>query len=386
MIRRYMNKALANSHRNKYKTLNVIEINKHNILYNYQLYKTITPNKHIIIVLKANAYGHGLTQMAKILNQTDCDFLAVDGYFEANKLLLVTNHKILVMGYILASNAKLLDNKQCSFVIQDIDGLRALGELNKPFNIHLEINSGMNRLGLKPKEIDEYLTTLSSYPQLKLEGIMSHLADADNPDNQFNVKQAIYFDQQVERILERGFQPTYIHLAQSAGAPKVNSRTANTIRPGLGIYGINPLTKEDSQYSTLAKLKPALELKSTIIKIIQTAAGDKISYNGTYQSKKSETVAVLPIGYYEWVPRELSNLGIFTTKDYKFRLPIRGRVCMNHVIIDITNTKLKVGDEIILISSEPSQPNSIMGISKQFNLFSYSLLTGLSESIRRIIV
>lgn len=386
MIKQYVKKTIAKSHKDKYKTLNVIEINQQNIINNYQVYRRLTGGKQLIAVLKANAYGHGLTQIATILNQTDCNFIAVDGYFEANKLLLFTKHKILVMGYILPDNAKLLDNKQCSYVVQDINGLKALGKLNKKFNIHLEINSGMNRLGLKPAELDSYLKTLKQYPMLKLEGVMSHLADADNPNNDFTLQQVAYFDEQVHNILLKGFRPEYIHLAQSAGATKANSKTANTIRIGIGLYGINPLSIKDKRYSSLNDLKPALELKSTIIKVINTQPGDKISYNGIYQSKTKEAIAVLPIGYYEWVPRELSNIGLFTDINYNYNLIIRGRVCMNHTMVDITTTKLNIGDKIILISNDNAQPNSIMAISQQFNLFSYNLLTRLSESIRRVIV
>lgn len=384
MIRSYINNAIDKARSQKYKTLNIIEVSQKNIVSNFNLFKGLDPDKKIIAVLKANAYGHGLKPVATILNQTDCQFIAVDGYFEANKIKDITKHKVLVMGYILSSNIYLLDNKRCSFVLQDINSLKEFGKSKKNFKIHLEINTGMNRLGIDSSEIEEYLNELSKYRNLELEGVMTHLADADNPDGSTTNMQTILFDKAVSKIKELGFKPKYIHIAQSAGSTKVKSEYANTIRIGIGLYGINPLLPSDQNYPKLSKLKPALELKSTIIKVLDLQPGQKISYNGTYETNKQSKIAVLPLGYYEWVPREMSNNGVFTSD--KYQLPIRGKVCMNHTMIDITGADLKVGDKITVISSNANDPNSIQNISEGLNLLYYELLTRLSESIRRVIV
>lgn len=385
MIRKQLSKVNELSRkRNSYKTLNIIEINKSNLINNYLLFQNLNPDKKIIPVLKSNAYGHGLRQVTTILNEIDCSFIAVDGYFEAHKIKYLTKHKILVMGYVLQDNAKLLDNKTCSYVIQDIESLISLANMKKKFNIHMEINSGMNRLGIKPSEIDSYLKVLSQYESLTLEGIMTHLYDADNSNDTITKQQTEIFDSCVKHILKKGFNPKYIHIAQSAGSVKCKSIYANCIRVGIGLYGINPLSPVDKKYYLLNSLKPVLELKSTIIKIHNLKPKQKVSYNGIYQTKTNQRIGVLPIGYYEWVPRELSNVGIFSNK--KRLLPIRGRVCMNHTMIDLSNTKLKKGDSLTLISVDKNMPNSIENISKQYGMFSYSLLTSINETIRRVIV
>ena len=385
MIRKQLSKVNELSRkRNSYKTLNIIEINKSNLINNYLLFRNLNPDKKIIPVLKSNAYGHGLRQVTTILNEIDCSFIAVDGYFEAHKIKYLTKHKILVMGYVLQDNAKLLDNKTCSYVIQDIESLISLANMKKKFNIHMEINSGMNRLGIKPSEIDSYLKVLSQYESLTLEGIMTHLYDADNSNDTITKQQTEIFDSCVKHILKKGFNPKYIHIAQSAGSVKCKSIYANCIRVGIGLYGINPLSPVDKKYYLLNSLKPVLELKSTIIKIHNLKPKQKVSYNGIYQTKINQRIGVLPIGYYEWVPRELSNVGIFSNK--KRLLPIRGRVCMNHTMIDLSNTKLKKGDSLTLISVDKNMPNSIENISKQYGMFSYSLLTSINETIRRVIV
>lgn len=381
MIKSFIKKKIKSITSNNYQTLNRIEISRTNIVHNFNQIKKMNPHLGIMCVLKANAYGHGLSQMAEILNDTTSFFLAVDGYFEASRIKDITKHKILVMGYILPENARLLDLKKCSLVVQDVPGLRALARLRKKANIHLELNTGMNRLGLQPDELPEYLAELGKHPQLNLEGVMTHLADADNINPGFTTKQTKQFDSFVEQILAKGFKPKYFHIAQTAGSTKVKSKYANSLRLGIGLYGINPLNPADPKYSSLSSLKPALGLKSTIIKTMELKPGEKISYNGIYSTDKKSRIGVLPLGYYEGMPRELSNIGIVTVGPAK--LPIRGRVCMDHTMIDISGTNLKVGDKVTVISSDKSMPNSVENIAKQYGLFTYSLLTGLSESVRR---
>ena len=386
MIRKTVKSIAQKVISNNYKTLNFIEIDSKKLLSNIGIVAKSSGGQKIFAVLKSNAYGHGLKQVAKILN--DCpyvEFIAVDGYFEAAKTRDITKKKILVMGYILPENFDLLDTKRCSLVIQSSDDLLRLSKLNKAVNIHMELNSGMNRLGIHIEEIEDYLAVLSKYPKLHLEGVMTHLADADNEmDNSFTNDQVELFDAAVSKILKLGFKPQYIHIAQTAGSVKADSKYANAIRLGIGSYGINPLNNKDQMSTELAALKPVLELKSTIVKTIDLKKGDRVSYNGIYQAKGNERIGVLPLGYYEGLDRRLSNKAVLRAKGHN--LPVRGRICMNHTMVDISGTDLQVGDQVTVVSNNSNDPNSINKLCLQFDLFSYELLTGLSESIRRYIV
>jgi len=385
MLRRPVKKILTKIRYNNFQTLNSVELDKSKLLSNFALFKRLNPEFGIIPVLKANAYGHGLEQVAEILNDADCDYLAVDGYFEAAKIRDITNHKILVLGYIKPANVKLLDTKKCTFVVQDIEGLEAFASLNKPVKVHLELNTGMNRLGLQSDELMPYLQTLIKHPSLILDGVMTHLADADNPyDDLYTIRQTNLFDGYIKSILDFGLNPKYIHIAQTAGSTKTVSKYANSMRLGIGLYGINPLEAGDKHFNELSELQPVLELKSTVIKTIEMKTGDKVSYNGIFTAPKTMKIGVLPLGYYEGIPRELSNKGLVTYGNQA--LPIVGRVCMNHTMIDLKSEKVKIGDTVIVISRQTKQLNSIVNICRDNGLFSYSLLTGLSSSIRRVIV
>ncbi|MET0779288.1 MAG: alanine racemase [Candidatus Saccharimonadales bacterium] len=385
MLRRVAKQALDSFRHNTYRTLNTIEIGRERLLHNIRLIQQQHQDAKIIPVLKGNAYGHGITEVASILNGAAIDMLAVDGYFEADRIRHISRHRILVMGYVLPENVRLLDARRCSFVVQDTLVLHALGKLKRRVRVHIELNTGMNRLGLSPDELDDYLKVFKKYPTLELEGIMTHLADADNEvDALFTDRQVALFDEQVSRILDAGFAPKIIHVAQTAGSTKARSRFANAVRLGIGTYGINPLGPKDAKHVFLARLQPVLELKSTIIKVLELQKGDKVSYNCTFTAPRPMRVGVLPLGYYEGVPRALSNKGMCTHGHHT--LPIVGRVCMDHTMVDLTGTKLGMYDEVTVISSNTAQPNSIAGMQAAHGLFAYSTLTGLSSSVRRDIV
>jgi len=263
--------------------------------------------------------------------------------------------------------------------------LMSLGKLHRPVNVHLELNTGMNRLGQAPNELEAYLNVLKSHKSLTLEGVMTHLADADNEASDvFTKEQSRLFDKAVDSIISMGFKPKYIHIAQTAGSTKVNSKYANSMRIGIGIYGINPLSLADRHRKDLEGLSPVLDLKSTVIKVIDLKPGDRVSYNGIFTASKQMRIGVLPLGYYEGIPRELSNKGVVTFGDEVF--PVVGRVCMNHTMIDLSDSRVDVGSAVTVISSESNRPNSIEQICNNYGLFSYSLMTGLSNSTRRLIV
>jgi alanine racemase len=365
-----------------YKPANHVELDQECLLHNVATITGLT-GKKVIPVLKSNAYGHGIVEVASMLNDAPIDMVAVDGYFEANKIRRVIRHRILVMGYVDPENLWMLNTKKVSFVAQEIADVEAWGRLGKRVNLHVEINTGMNRMGIDMDELDGYLAALRKYPKLHLEGIMTHLADADNPDPSFTNGQVRLFDRAVSRVQKAGFKPEFIHIAQTPGSTKAKSKYANQIRLGIGTYGINPLSPGDRNYKKLETLRPVLTLKSRIVKVRELKRGDKVSYSLTFTAPKKMRIGVLPLGYYEGVPWALSNKG-FVTYDGGV-LPIVGRVCMNHTLIDITDTDLKLGDTVTAISKNKSDPNSIIALERDHGLFAYDTIVHVSDNIRRVV-
>ncbi|MBW3538547.1 alanine racemase [Candidatus Parcubacteria bacterium] len=367
-----------------FQTLNRLEVSRQAILNNFDLIQSLNPGQAVIPVLKSNAYGHGLAQVAEILRARRFPYLAVDGYFEALRVRQLSRQPVLVMGYINPANYRYMRCGEFTFVVHDVESIRALGETGQAVRIHLEVNTGMNRYGASPPDLPGLLSLIKAFPRLKLEGVMSHLADADNADNSYTDEQLARFKAAVQHIAAAGFRPSLIHLAQTAGSTKVKPGWCNAVRLGIGLYGVNPLDRLDRHHSDLERLQPALALISTITKVTQLQKGDKVSYNGIFTAAGPTSIGALPLGYYEGVKRALSNRGCVKFKDEC--LPIIGRVCMNHTMIDLLGSGAKLGDEVTLISRNPIDRNSVESICRQHDLFSYELLTGLSPDVRRVIV
>lgn len=367
-----------------YHTYNRIELSRSALLGNYYLIQKHHPKSSIIPVLKANAYGHGLEEIAEILKERDFPYIAVDGYFEALAIRAVSKQPVLIMGAIDPRNFQNMRYEHFAFVVHDRATIQALGKTKKQINVHLELDTGMRRQGIPLQDLDEYLTLIGTFPGLKLEGIMSHLADADGHTDRFTVAQTEAFDKAVARARELGYTPQHLHLGQSAGSVTSDSRTANAFRIGLALYGINPFAKKDPRHSVLEEIRPVLSLKSTLIKVHQLGKGDRVSYNGIFVAPKPMQLGVLPLGYYEGVRRALSNRGVVTYLDEY--LPIVGRVCMNHTMVNLGESDAGTGEEVTVISSNAADRNSVESICREFDLFSYELLVTLAPTIRRTII
>jgi len=366
-----------------YTTHNRIEVLRSAILHNLDLFEKLA-DKPAIPVLKGNAYGHGVSIVARALKGRRLPYIAVDGYFEALRIREVSNQPVLVMGVVLPENYKRMKYDDFAFVVHDEAAIHALGKVKKAIKVHLEANTGMNRYGAKSDELVKLAMLILNYKNLTLEGVMSHLADSDG-DDPVTVDVAVErFDACVDAVLTTGAQPTMFHIAQSAGSLKAKSKYANAFRLGVGLYGINPFPRNHNMHHHLETLQPALKLVSTITKVIELKKGDKVSYNYTFTAPKDMRIGVLPLGYYEGINRMLSNTG--TVKVGKHFMPFVGRVCMNHAMISLDGISAKVGDEVIVYSDNSADQNAIDTIAYEHDLFNYNLLTALSHDVRRILI
>ncbi len=364
-------------------THNRIEVSKSALLYNLNLFARLS-GQQVIPVLKGNAYGHGIELVAKALSGQKLPYIAVDGYFEALRVREVSKQPVLIMGMILPANFARMKYDNFAFVVHDKASICALGKTGKRLNVHLECNTGMNRYGARLGDIKELTKLIISYKNLTLEGVMSHLADSDG-NNLSTIDTAVkQFDLCVEEVRAAGGNPSILHVTQSAGSLRVHSKYANSIRVGIGLYGINPFQKKHPAYQRLDDLRPALKLISTITKIIELEPGDQVSYNYTFTAPKKMKIGVLPLGYYEGVSRELSSNG--EVKINKQFSPIIGRVCMNHTMIGLGNITANIGEEVVVYSDDPIDKNAIDTIATEHNLFNYNLLTALSSDVRRVLV
>lgn len=354
--------------------LNHIEVSRSAVLHNFGSFQKLHPHSNIWPVVKSNAYGHGLPQIVQILKSRQFKYYIADSYLEALKIWSLDPRPVLLIGSIHPDNYPKMDFSRLTLTLQDLQTLHVLVSLKRPIKVHLKINTGLNRQGVDPGDIPGIITLLKKNHQIELEGVYSHLADADNPNDTCTPKQLHLFKTCLSQIQTSGFRPQYVHLAATYGSTKINDPIINVIRLGLGLYGLGPLSG----------LRPALSFYSSITKIGSLHPGDGISYNLTYRSKTAGSYAVIPVGYFEGLDRRLSNIG--HVKYQNTFLPIRGRICMNLTIVDLQNTHPALFDDIEIISPISQDKNSIENIARLCCTIPYDILVHLHESIQRRLV
>lgn len=365
--------------------LNLIEVSRSTILDNYYFFQKLHPDKQIWPVLKANAYGHGIKQVAKILQDKKCHYLVVDSYYEALQIWEVNpKQKVLLVGATLPGNFQHMKLSRLAIAVYDKDSIKTLGSLNKKVKIHLKINTGFNRLGIKPDQLDDFLKLIKKHENLELEGVSSHLADADGENDRFTISQKKKFTQVLSLLESKGVKLKFIHLAATAGSLKINDLNTNAIRLGIGLYGYNPVHSKNNDSQKLAELKPALRFTSRLINIIELKKGDKVGYGLSFTAPKDMTIGVVPVGYYDLFDRKLSNKGFIKFKN-NF-LPIVGRVSMNITMVDLLNTSAELWDEVEVVSAVHSDKNSITTMADITDTIPYESLVRINGSTRRIIV
>lgn len=360
-----------------YYPLNKILLSSKNLLANYQYLSSLNQKIRVAPVLKSNAYGHGIVNIAKILDSQGCPFFCVDSLYEAYELLNAKiNTPILIMGYVNPENLK-VKKLPFSYAAYDFNLLKIMSEYQKGAPVHIKVDTGMHRLGVPIDELESFLKKAIKLKNIQIVGLMSHLASGDKPSDGQTQKQIKNFQKAKEIFSSFNIKPKWIHLASTDGLASLNkqlSNFSNASRVGLGIYGVYPKDRH---------LKPVLELRSQLVQVKSLPKGDKVGYLGTFVAKTDMLLGILPIGYNDGVDRRLSNIGSVLIKNKKCR--IIGKVSMNITTIDLTGVKNpKIGQEVTVFSNDPGDPNSIEKSASLCKTIPYDLLVHLSPvSIKR---
>ncbi len=369
--------------RKRLQTLNRVELFANRLQQNIELLTKKNEGRNLFPVLKSNAYGHGLPEIMRILSSYDFPYIAVDSYYEATQIWKEKQCPVLVLGPNLPENLRHMYWSNLSLAIANRDVLRAAIEMKDRVSIHLALNTGMNREGFQIKDLPEVLHLLQKHSHIHVDGVFSHFADADGETNSYTTLQEERFTECLDMINRAGFFPKFVHLGNSAGCLKTTDERINAVRPGIALYGFNPLLERDPKHKELSQLQPIIRLVSTVTNIQHVEPGEGVSYNCSFRAKNKMNIGVIPIGYHEALDRKLSNCGYLKYKK-KF-LPIVGRVCMNLTCFDTNNTDVQVGDEIIVISESTADRNSVKNIAEKTGTIPYEVLTRIDKSIRRTI-
>lgn len=377
-------KQIVRFRKRPYISLNTVVVSQDALKHNHFELQKGHPHSAICPVLKSNAYGHGLTQTAPIFDKLSCPFLVVDSLYEAYELHKIgIKTPILIMGYTIPQNFTL---KPVPFHIAvfDIDLARTLNEYQQGCNIHIFIDTGMSREGVTVSELPSFLQEIKKLKNLKVVGLCSHLADADNPISTSHMdSQIVEFKKALAITRDHGFDPIWRHISASSGAFKIYDKTFNMLRIGLSHYGINPLENNDIAKNKVS-LVPALEFHSTLVQIKKIPKGTLVGYGCTYTAQNDFILGLIPAGYYEGVDRRLSNKGFVKIRGKFF--PFVGRISMNMSVVDITTLDHpEIGENVVIYSSNPSDKNSLINAAKTAETIPYDLMVHLAESVKRIV-
>ncbi len=347
------------------------EINIDALWYNIEYARKHLHNQEIIPVIKANAYGHGAIPIFKFLIKKGIKCVAVSLLEEALELRAIHKDiKILMMGAILKEDFKIASIHDIDVTIYSTEILKEMAEEHMPLKVHLKIDSGMNRYGIKDlNEIKQAIKVIEHHPHLTFEGIYSHFATANENETYYHMQ--LNFIKDVLSQMKK--KPPMIHISNSSSTLKYEKNYDFTthIRYGISLYG---LSLDDPK----PDLRPVMSLKSKVVQIKDLKAGECLGYGASYQAKKDEKIAILPIGYADgFIRKNKSGSVEINHKVYR----IIGKICMDACFIKVDET-VKVGDIATLFGGIIS----IDDIAKRLDTINYEITCQVSYRVPRIYI
>ena len=338
----------------------------------------------VMVIIKADAYGHGAVQLAKHLDDC-CAFFGVSSILEALELRQAGIQKpMLILGYTPVSSfpeAVRLNIRPAIFHYEDALALsQAAGELGMTAKFHFAVDTGMSRIGFQvTRENADICAKIARLPNLEAEGLFSHFATADCADLTRAKRQAERFACFDRMLKERGVVIPLRHLDNSAGLMNFGCEY-EMVRSGIVTYGMYPSDEVDPG---LLELRPALRWETRIVHINLLEPGREIGYGGTYTTTHLTRVATLPVGYADGYRRNLS--GRFYVLIRGKKAPILGRICMDQMMVDITDIPdARLGDPVVLVGKDGEEQITVEQIAAQGDSFNYEFVCGISRRVPRV--
>jgi len=337
-------------------------------------------------VVKANAYGHGDVRVASCLKKHGAEMLGVALAEEGIRLREGgISGGIIVLAGIFDDEAEICIKHGLTPVVYSLRTARALAQAAKAkgvtLGVHLKVDTGMGRIGVLPGDAVDVAAEIAAMPGLKLEGMLTHFAEADLADQAFAQEQARVFSDIISRLAERGITIPLRHIANSAAVFSAGELHLNMVRPGLMLYGYYPAPWMKTMKPG-AELRPVMSLRSSIAYLKRLPAGATVSYGRTCMLERESLIATIPIGYADGYSRLLSNRGEVLIRGK--RAPIAGRVCMDMIMADVTDIEgASEGDRVTLLGRDGDEFISADDIAEKVGTIAYEVLCGIGSRVRR---
>lgn len=357
------------------------EINLAAIRHNLsEIRRHIQPTAKLCTVVKADAYGHGALEVSKVAAEIGADFLAVATVEEGLQLRRAGfTLPILILGLIPYNAAEVVVENKITATVADFELAEKISAAAVKFDIqakiHLKIETGMGRIGIFPNDAPALAEKISKLPNVEIEGVFSHFADADSIDKTFTLQQLEIFKSTCEKISARSINIKIRHIAESAAILEIPAAHLDMVRAGIITYGLYP---SESVKHTI-ELLPAMKLVAKVAYVKEIPAGTSIGYGREFIASKASKIATVPLGYADGYIRAYKN---FHVEIGGFLAKLAGRVCMDQFMVDVTEIpNVKIGDEVILFGSEKI---SIDDAAKHLNTINYEITCLISDRVPRV--
>lgn len=361
-----------------------VEINSEAIKNNIAVIKKkVGKDVRIMAVVKANAYGHGAVGVARIAQEAKVDYFGVSSFYEARELRNSgIKLPILILGYTPAENYEDMLNYDVTATVKNLDVAKALvtaaRRKEKIAKIWVKVDTGMHRLGLEPDQVLYFVKKLQDLPNLQIEGIFTHFADADG-DIEFSKVQLDRFKKVLTELEKEGINIPIKSASASAGIFSLPESYFNMVRTGLAVLGLNRNSK--SVFSS--ELKRVLTFKTEVVQTHELQIGESVGYGRAFKVTRPSRIATLAVGYGDGFRRAPNNWGEVLIKGY--RVPLAGRVSMDQAAIDITNIPedIRSGEEVVLIGKSGKEEITVEEVADKLQTSPYEVAVNLSKRVTR---
>lgn len=373
--------------------LSYIKISKNNILHNFRTLKAmVEPATIIMSIVKGNAYGHGLSEVATIL-EPETDRFGVISIEDLRQIRGITHKPVLLLGYVAKADLEEAVRLNGTLVVYDLERIQLLEEIGKRSGmhprVHLKIDAELGRQGILPAALERFLDGIKGFTHVQLEGVYAHFANIeDTQDFTHAQKQITSFNGALETIKRYGYKDIITHISSTAGTLiyEHSARASRMVRLGLGLYGMWPsvyIAKDMKQQGM--ELKPALLWVTHIAQVKEVPADFTIGYGLTYKTETSTKIAVIPQGYSDGYDRGLSNKGSVLIRGK--RCNILGRIAMNMFVVDVTHLEdVRAEDEVVLLGTQQQETITAEELATHIDTINYEVTTRLSPLLPRKVV
>lgn len=370
-----------------------VELSRSRLAHNLELVRQRVKGTAICATIKANAYGHGVELVGQMLHEQGVKWGCVYSLQEAMDLARFCPLKLLVLSPLVMREASaallqrvlewgggdvrltITDERTARFLSESVtavDGARQ-------WRVHVQVDAGLTRVGVEPGKLGGLVELIERLPGLALEGVFAHFSHGDVPGHQTVERQLTVFHGAVDPV-KKSRPEVMLHLQNSGGALHLGYAGLDMVRVGIALYGLQPSTEEP-----IAGLQPMARVKAPMLAIHDRPAGTGVGYGHTFVTKRASRLAVVPVGYADGYPRQLSNQCVAQVRGRD--VPVVGRVSMDQIMVDVTDIpRAEVGEEVTVIAWEPEKANCLDRMADAMQTIGYELATHLGGRLKRVAV